>query len=330
MAETLLEVKDLQVDFLIEKTRQTAVHEITFNIEKGRTLAVVGESGCGKSVTASAILRLLPKDTSDIPKGSIKLNGEDILTMSDKRLREIRGGKIAMIFQDPMTALNPVHTIGNQMIEMLRLHNKMSKEEAYRKSIELLDMVGIPLPGQRMEEYPHELSGGLRQRVMIAMAMSCEPELLIADEPTTALDVTIQAQILDQMRQLKEKSDMAIMLITHDMGVVAEMADDVVVMYAGEIVEFGSAEDIFDHPKHPYTKGLLKAIPRLDIDDEGELYTINGTVPALNEFTDTCRFANRCPYACDECSSRHIDLTNIDERHTVRCCCLDKVEAEAI
>lgn len=319
MGETLIEVQNLQIDFWVGKERLTAVHNINFTIEKGRTLAVVGESGCGKSVTASALMRLLPKETSIISNGSILLDGKDIVTMSDKEIREVRGNRISMIFQDPMTALNPVYTIGVQMMEMIRTHRKMKKEEAFQMSVEMLEKVGIPLPRQRMNEYPFQLSGGMRQRVMIAMALSCEPDLLIADEPTTALDVTIQAQILNQMRQLKKDLNSAILLITHDMGVVAEMADDVIVMYAGEIVETGTVEDIFDHPAHPYTKGLLKSIPRLDSNDEEDLFTIEGVVPQLNEFTDACRFSNRCPYSCEECNTGSPEFIRIGDKHYVRC-----------
>lgn len=328
MSDTLLQVKDLQVDFLMEKHRFTAVHDIDFTIERGSVLAIVGESGCGKSVTATSIMRLLPKENSVISKGEILLGGRDILKMSEKEIRQVRGNQISMIFQDPMTALNPVHTIGKQLVEMYRVHSKISKAEAYEKSVDMLELVGIPLPRQRMEEYPHQLSGGMRQRVMIAMALSCNPDLLIADEPTTALDVTIQAQILHEMRQLKTKLNTAILLITHDMGVVAEMADQVMVMYAGEIVEYGTAEDVFDHPTHPYTKGLLKSIPRLDADDSEELFTIEGVVPALNEFGMGCRFANRCPYAQDVCAAQAPQLTGIAEHHSVRCCRLGELEVE--
>ncbi len=328
MREKLLEVKDLQVDFLLGKERLTAVHNINFEIERGTTLAIVGESGCGKSVTASSIMRLLPKETGIIADGAIELEGRDIVKMSDRELKEVRGNKIAMIFQDPMTALNPVHTIGKQMVEMIRLHRDIKKEDAYQRGVEMLEKVGIPLARQRMEEFPHQLSGGMRQRVMIAMALSCEPDLLIADEPTTALDVTIQAQILELMRNLKQELNTAIILITHDMGVVAEMADNVIVMYAGEIVEYGTAEDIFDRPAHPYTRGLLKAIPRLDADSDEDLFSIDGVVPPLNEFTDTCRFANRCTFACEQCSSQSIDSTRISPTHTARCCRLDAVMGE--
>lgn len=326
MSEHLLEVKDLQVDFKIGKNRLTAVHDIHFHVDRGHTLAIVGESGCGKSVTATSIMRLLPKFDSIIAEGEILLEGKDLVVMSEKEIRHVRGNQISMIFQDPMTALNPVYTVGQQMIEMYQTHNKISKKDAYEKCVTMLELVGIPLPRQRMEEYPHQLSGGMRQRVMIAMALSCSPDLLIADEPTTALDVTIQAQILEEMRKLKAEFHTAIMLITHDMGVVAEMADEVMVMYAGEIVEYGTAEDIFDHPQHPYTQGLLKSIPRLDKDAEEDLYTIEGVVPSLNEFGTGCRFANRCPYTCDACRKKAVPLTVFDGCHTVRCLYLGRQE----
>lgn len=319
MNDTILEVKDLQVDFMIGKSQLTAVHDISFSVKKGHTLAIVGESGCGKSVTATSLMRLLPKETSKISKGSVMLDCVDLLTLSDKEMYKIRGDKMSMIFQDPMTALNPVYTVGKQMIEMLRTHHKMTKKEAFEKGTEMLEMVGIPLPRQRMLEYPHQLSGGMRQRVMIAMALSCNPNVLIADEPTTALDVTIQAQILDLMNNLKKELDTAVLLITHDMGVVTEMADEVMVMYAGEIVEYGTVEDIFDRPSHPYTQGLLKAIPRLDMDDSEELYMIDGIVPSLSEYGTSCRFANRCPYATDACRSEQIELRNVESGHIVRC-----------
>ena len=319
MNETILKVDGLQVDFLIGKESLTAVHDITFSVDKGHTLAIVGESGCGKSVTATALMRLLPKETSKISGGVVEFDGSDLLKKSEKEMRSLRGDRISMIFQDPMTALNPVHTIGKQMIEVYRTHHKMSKKEAFEKGTEMLDMVGIPLPRQRMLEYPHQLSGGMSQRVMIAMALASNPELLIADEPTTALDVTIQAQILDLMRNLKKQLNTAVILITHDMGVVTEMADEVMVMYAGEIVEYGTLEQIFTHPTHPYTRGLLKAIPRLDMPDDEELFVIDGVVPSLSEYKDTCRFYSRCPYASEKCLSHATALREVEPGHTVRC-----------
>ena len=318
MSDILLEVNDLQVDFLSGKGRVTAVHDVNFSIEKGKTLGIVGESGCGKSVTATSILRLLPKFTSDISKGSILLEGQDLLKMSEREIRQIRGSRISMIFQDPMTALNPVYTIGDQMVELYKAHRKISKREALDRSRQMLEKVGIPSAAQRIREYPHQLSGGMRQRVMIAMALSCNPALLIADEPTTALDVTIQAQILELMTSLQQEFNTAIMMITHDMGVIAEMADNVMVMYAGEAVEYGPLEQIFDHPLHPYTRGLLKSIPRSNEDIE-ELYTIEGTVPGLENMPQGCRFSNRCSQCRDICRQQSPELVEVEGGGKVRC-----------
>lgn len=319
MSNKLLEVKNLQVDFLIGKKSLTAIHGVSFTVEEGTTLGIVGESGCGKSVTATSIFRLLPKQTSKVGEQSeIKLYGEDVLKMSEKQMREIRGNKISMIFQDPMTSLNPVYTIGDQLIEMILAHKKISKKEAFEESVVMLEKMGIPSPRQRMKEYPHQLSGGMRQRVMIAMALSCNPALLIADEPTTALDVTIQAQILELMGNLKKEFNTAIMLITHDMGVIAGMADYVMVMYAGEVVEYGKVEAIFDSPRHPYTQGLLKSIPRLDQDTE-LLYTIEGTVPGLDEMPEGCRFSNRCPHCTEKCVKFPPKVTTMEDGTKVRC-----------
>ena len=318
MAECLLQVKDLQVDFLVGKRRVTAVHDVCFEIEKGKTLGIVGESGCGKSVTATAILRLLPKYTSDIPKGSILFEGNDLLKMPDAELRNVRGNRISMIFQDPMTALNPSHSIGAQLIEMYRVHQRISKAEAFERGVKMLEKVGIPLPRQRMKEFPHQLSGGMRQRVMIAMALSCNPALLIADEPTTALDVTIQAQILELMAELRQEFHTAIIMITHDMGVIAEIADSVMVMYAGEAVEYGSIEEIFDRPRHPYTQALLRSIPRLDTDID-LLPTIEGVVPSLADMPEGCRFAGRCGQCRPICKARAPQAVSFPEGGFVRC-----------
>ena len=298
---------------------RSAIHDVSFDVFPATTLGIVGESGCGKSVTATSILRLLPRETSRVCPGSVvRLHGKDLLEMSDREFRQIRGNKISMIFQDPMTALNPVYTIGDQLIEMLTAHRHMKRSEAFERGVEMLEKMGIPSPRQRMKEYPHQLSGGMRQRVMIAMALSCDPELLIADEPTTALDVTIQAQILELMGKLKEQFHTAIMLITHDMGVIAEMADEVMVMYAGEVVEYAPVTELFDHPRHPYTQGLLRSIPRLDQDAQ-ELYTIEGTVPGLNEMPEGCRFAGRCPYATEHCRASAPPLREAAPGIKVRC-----------
>ena len=296
---SLLSVENLQVQFQTKKGINTAVDGVSFSVEKGKILGIVGESGCGKSVTSMSILQLLSSNAR-ISGGSIKLDGKELVGLPEKEMCKIRGNDIAMIFQDPMTALNPTLTIGNQLMEPIMLHQNCGKKEAWTRAVNVLKRVGIAAPEKRMKEYPHQLSGGMRQRVMIAMAVSCEPRLLIADEPTTALDVTIQAQILELMCELREKMGTAIMLITHDMGVVAETADDVLVLYAGKAVEYGSIEDIFEKPKHPYTQGLLNSIPRLDEDVE-MLNTIEGTVPAPGNMPAGCRFAPRCPYGKERC-----------------------------
>lgn len=314
----LLEVNNLQVEFQMHKKRLTAVEDINFSIEQGQTLGVVGESGCGKSVTATSILRLLPKYTAKIACGSIMFQGVDLCKLSEQEMRSIRGNEISMIFQEPMTSLNPVYTIGWQITEMLRAHQNISAREAMEKSVEMLRKVGMSSPEQRVSEYPHQLSGGMRQRVMIAMAMSCNPKLLIADEPTTALDVTIQSQILDLMEGIKKSYNTAIMLVTHDMGVIAECADQVMVMYAGQIVEYGDVKDIFNNPLHPYTRGLLKSIPRLD-QDFTRLYTIDGTVPALGEIKSGCRFQCRCTECQEECKTATPALKDVGGGRKVRC-----------
>jgi peptide/nickel transport system ATP-binding protein len=297
--DSLLSVKDLQVQFQTKKGINTAVDGISFSIGKGEILGIVGESGCGKSVSSMSILRLLGTNAK-ISQGSIKLGDKELLSLSEDEMCKIRGNEIAMIFQDPMTALNPIMTIGDQLIEPLVIHQGYKKKDAWKEAIEVLKKVGIAAPEKRMKEYPHQLSGGMRQRIMIAMAVSCAPKLLIADEPTTALDVTIQAQILELMLELREKMNTAIMLITHDMGVVAETADNILVLYAGKVVEYGSVKDIFNDPKHPYTQGLLSSIPPLT-EDVDELNTIEGTVPAPGQMPAGCRFSPRCPYATERC-----------------------------
>ena len=297
--DSLLSVKDLQVQFQTKKGINTAVDGISFSIGKGEILGIVGESGCGKSVSSMSILRLLGTNAK-ISQGSIKLGDKELLSLSEDEMCKIRGNEIAMIFQDPMTALNPIMTIGDQLIEPLVIHQGYKKKDAWKEAIEVLKKVGIAAPEKRMKEYPHQLSGGMRQRIMIAMAVSCAPKLLIADEPTTALDVTIQAQILELMLELREKLNIAIMLITHDMGVVAETADNILVLYAGKVVEYGSVKDIFNDPKHPYTQGLLSSIPPLT-EDVDELNTIEGTVPAPGQMPAGCRFSPRCPYATERC-----------------------------
>ncbi|MCI9594587.1 MAG: ABC transporter ATP-binding protein [Lachnospiraceae bacterium] len=304
--DSLLKVDGLQVQFQTKKGVNTSVDGVSFSIEKGEILGIVGESGCGKSVTSLSILQLLGTNAK-ISWGSIQLEGRELLGLSEEEMCKIRGNEIAMIFQDPMTALNPTLTIGEQLIEPLVIHQGYSKADARREAVEVLKKVGIAAPEKRMKEYPHQLSGGMRQRVMIAMAVSCAPKLLIADEPTTALDVTIQAQILELMLELREKMNTAIILITHDMGVVAETADNILVLYAGKVVEYGSVKEIFNAPKHPYTQGLLSSIPPLEEDVE-ELNTIDGTVPAPGQMPSGCRFAPRCPNADARCSKEQPGL----------------------
>lgn len=325
----LLSVKDLKIDFGTEDGRVTAVDGISFDIDKGETVCLVGESGCGKSVTALALLRLIPSPPGRIAGGSIEFDGQSLLDLSEEQMRKVRGAKIAMVFQEPMTSLNPVYTVENQIAEVLRLHIGLSKKQAAERVVELLDQVGIPAPRQRAKAYPHELSGGMRQRVMIAMALACNPKLLIADEPTTALDVTIQAQILELLERLQEKHDMGVLLITHDMGVVAEVADRVAVMYAGRIVERGTAAQLFERPLHPYTRGLLAAIPRPDPETGsskrpgGRLASIKGSVPTLRNIPPWCRFEGRCPDAIDRC--REVDpRLETKQGHEVACIVVDE------
>jgi peptide/nickel transport system ATP-binding protein len=318
----LLEVKNLRTGFKTDDGYFTAVDNISFHLEKGKTLGIVGESGCGKSVTSLSIMRLIATPPGKIESGEILFNGKDLLKLSEEEMRKIRGNDIAMIFQEPMTSLNPVFTIGNQISEAIALHQKgLSKQEIRQKTIDMLKLVGIPEADKRVDEYPHQLSGGMRQRVMIAMALSCNPKLLIADEPTTALDVTIQAQILDLVRKLQREFNASmILIITHDLGVVAETCDDVAVMYAGRIVEYGSVEDIFYRPKHRYTKGLLDSIPHFETGHRRErLQTIKGMVPSLLNLPKGCRFADRCPAVGDDCRAKDPDLLPFGGKHIAAC-----------
>ena len=315
----LLEVNNLRTYFKTDAGLAKSVDGVSFSIDKGEVLGIVGESGCGKSVTSLSIMRLIPEPPGQIMEGSsIKLRGEELVTASERRMREIRGNDMAMIFQEPMTSLNPVFPIGEQIAEALRLHKKLNKKDARDGAIEMLQLVGIPDPEERVDHYPHQLSGGQRQRVMIAIALSCEPDLLIADEPTTALDVTIQAQILDLLAELRERLGMAIMLITHDLGVVAEVCDRVIVMYAGEVVEDGTVTDIFTNPRHPYTEGLMRAIPRLGEHTE-RLAVIPGMVPPATRWPRGCRFSARCPYAWELTREEHPDLFQVSATHHSRC-----------
>ncbi|MHB1841711.1 MAG: ABC transporter ATP-binding protein [Sulfobacillus sp.] len=306
MAEVLLKVEDLATHFPTDSGEVRAVDGIDLEVRAGETLGIVGESGCGKSVTALSIMRLITKP-GYLARGRIEFQGRDLATLSDAEMRDVRGNEIAMIFQEPMTSLNPVYTVGDQISESICLHLNKTRSEAREMTIELFRRVGIPLPDKRVDEFPHQLSGGMRQRVMIAMALACNPKLLIADEPTTALDVTIQAQILDLMRRLRQEFGMSIIIITHDLGVVAEMADRVAVMYAGNIVETTDVRSLFAHPEHPYTEGLLRSIPRLD-QDRSRLHVIPGTVPNMLELPTGCRFQNRCSYVRPACREAEPEL----------------------
>ena len=318
MSSKLLEVKDLQTYFFTDRGTVKAVDGVSFSVEKGETLGIVGESGSGKSVTAASVMQLVPSPPGDIVGGEINFKGENLLDLKMKRIRKIRGNEISMIFQEPMTSLNPVYTIGEQISEVLRLHQGLNKDEALEKSIEMLEKVGIPSPKERVHEHPHQLSGGMRQRVMIAMALACNPELLIADEPTTALDVTIQAQILDLMDELRDEFNTSIILITHNLGVIAEVADKVAVMYGGRIVEQTDTVTLYKDPEHPYTAGLIKSIPKVE-GSEGKLKPIKGTVPDPLNFPDGCKFANRCNYAQEKCWAEEPDLEEVKPDHYVRC-----------
>ena len=318
MSENLIEVKKLVTQFSGKNGPVTAVDGVSFHVKRGETLGIVGESGCGKSVTSMSILRLIPKQTGKIASGEILFEGRDLAKLSEKEMRQIRGNEIAMIFQDSMTGLNPVMTIGKQLVETITAHSKMDKKEAWARAEEMLTKVGIPSPAQRLKEFPHQLSGGMRQRVMIAMALCCNPAMLICDEPTTALDVTIQAQILDLINELKEKTGTSVMMITHDLGVIAEVADDVMVMYAGKVVEHASCDQIFDKPMHPYTDGLMKCIPKLDDDDTKELSVIKGMVPSFDDMPAGCAFCPRCPQAREICRQKLPELVEAEGR-MVRC-----------
>ena len=327
--DNILEVKNLVTAFDTESGRIRAVDDVSFAIKKQQTVGIVGESGCGKSVTALSIMRLLPKPAGIIESGQIQFNGVDLVQLAADEMHEIRGKRISMVFQEPMTSLNPVHRIGKQLGEVYRLHfTDMSDEEIRQQSLELLQQVGIPEPEQRLEEYPHQISGGMRQRVMIALALACKPDILIADEPTTALDVTIQAQILDLMQGLQADTGMAVMFITHDLGVIAETCEEVVVMYAGKVAETASATDLFKNPKHPYTQGLLDSIPRLETRRKTKLNIIEGMVPSLYEIPSGCRFRNRCPYAMEICAGDPPPMKSVGPNHLAACYLYDAAALE--
>jgi len=317
-ADPLLSVRDLRTHFFTDAGVARAVDGVSFDVDHGKTVALVGESGCGKSMTALSILRLVPDPPGRIVGGEIRFRGEDMLAAPEARMREIRGNAISMIFQEPMTSLNPVFRVGDQIGAVLRLHRGMSKEQAHAHAVDLLDRVGIPAPDSRVRDYPHQMSGGMRQRVMIAMALACDPALLIADEPTTALDVTIQAQILELLKTLQAERGMAMILITHDLGIVAESADEVAIMYAGKIVEQASVKPLFSNRAHPYAQGLFESLPEIGGEHE-RLRTIAGSVPPATHFPSGCRFHPRCPEAMGGCPNEEPPLLNVEPDHTAAC-----------
>ena len=318
--EKILDIKNLKIKFNTYAGQVHAVRGINFHLIKGETLAIVGESGCGKTVTAKSLMRLLPENNTDIPKETeINFKNENILNFTGKRLKKLRGGEIAMIFQDPMTSLNPTMKIGYQIAESIIIHKKLKKKEALLQAIEMLRLVNVSSPEKRINQFPHELSGGMRQRVMIAIALSCNPEILIADEPTTALDVTIQAQIMDLIKKSQKRLETAVILVTHDLGVVAGVADRVHVMYAGEIVEKGTTEEIFYNPKHPYTWALLKSVPTLGVENKAVLYSLKGTPPDMLNPPIGCAFAARCEYCMEICKEEIPEVTILSENQKVKC-----------
>mgnify|MGYP002744858832 FL=1 len=302
-----------------KKEKIRAIDGVSFYVCRGEMVGIVGESGCGKSVTSQSIMRLYDEKEEVSYSGTVRFEGENLMEIPYKEMEKIRGNRIAMIFQDALSSLNPVYTVGNQVVEAICIHQNVEKKEAWQKAVEMLMKVGISEPEKRMRQYPHELSGGMRQRVMIAIALCCKPDLLIADEPTTALDVTVQAQIMDLIQQLKEEENMGVILITHDMAVVAENCDRVIVMYLGQMVEEASVTDIFEHPLHPYTIGLIQSIPQMTTDSEQELFMIKGSLPLLTQIKKGCRFASRCPYATDKCREEEPELQKTGENHSVRC-----------
>lgn len=314
----LLEVNNLKTYFFTEEGVVPATDGLSFTLDKGETLAIVGESGCGKSVTSLSILRIFPSPPGKIVDGEILYNGENLLEKSEKEMRKIRGNEISMIFQEPLTSLNPVFTLGHQITESLRMHQGMNKKQAREKTIEMLKLVGIANPEKTIDNFPHQLSGGMRQRVMIAMALACNPKILIADEPTTALDVTIQAQILELLNDIKTQTDTAIILITHDLGIVAQIAQNVIVMYAGQAVEYADVRTIFKNPLHPYTTGLLKSIPVLG-EERDTLYSIKGSIPSPKDYPKGCRFYSRCEDAFEKCAEIPPEVVEISPGHKVRC-----------
>jgi peptide/nickel transport system ATP-binding protein/oligopeptide transport system ATP-binding protein len=318
--KNLLEIKDLRTHFHVRGYTARALDNVSLTIKSGQTLGLVGESGCGKSVTAHSIMRLIPDPPGKIEGGEIFFEGQDLLKVSEARMRKIRGNRISMIFQEPMTSLNPVFPVGDQVGEVIQLHQGLSRRSTRERVLEMFQLVGIPAAEKRLSEYPHQLSGGMRQRVMIAMALACNPQLMIADEPTTALDVTIQAQILDLMNKLREETGAAILFITHDLGVIAEMAKNVAVMYAGKVMEYTDVETIYADPKNPYTVGLLRSIPVLGKENKDHrLDTISGVVPSLFDLPSGCLFSDRCPDVFDDCRHVEPDMYRVGSNHFVRC-----------
>jgi len=323
--EVVLSVRNLKTYFRTMSGVARAVDDVSFDVHAGETLGIVGESGCGKSVTSLSIMRLIDPPAGSHPGGQIHFQGKDLLQLSDKEMQKVRGGDLAMIFQEPMTSLNPIFRIGNQIGETLRVHRGLTKGDARLEALRLLEKVGIPDPTKRIDDYPHQMSGGMKQRVMIAMALACQPKMLIADEPTTALDVTIQAQILDLLRTLQDETGAAILLITHDLGVIAEMAHRVVVMYGGRVVETSSVEDLFDGPRHPYSQGLFRSLPRIDAVID-RLAVIPGMVPPATAFPSGCRFRNRCDFATDACAAHLPELERVDGRADRHAACVRLAE----
>ena len=319
MENKVIEIENLSTVFGPKKEKIRAIDGVSFYVCRGEMVGIVGESGCGKSVTSQSIMRLYDEKEEVSYSGTVRFEGENLMEIPYKEMDKIRGNRIAMIFQDALSSLNPVYTVGNQVVEAICIHKNVEKKEAWQKAVEMLTKVGISEPEKRMRQYPHELSGGMRQRVMIAIALCCKPNLLIADEPTTALDVTVQAQIMDLIQQLKEEENMGVILITHDMAVVAENCDRVIVMYLGQMVEEASVTDIFEHPLHPYTIGLIQSIPQMTTDSEQELFMIKGSLPLLTQIKKGCRFASRCPYATDKCREEEPELQKTGENHSVRC-----------
>lgn len=319
MENKVIEIENLSTVFGPKKEKIRAIDGVSFYVCRGEMVGIVGESGCGKSVTSQSIMRLYDEKEEVSYSGTVRFEGENLMEIPYKEMNKIRGNRIAMIFQDALSSLNPVYTVGNQVVEAICIHQNVEKKEAWQKAVEMLTKVGISEPEKRMRQYPHELSGGMRQRVMIAIALCCKPDLLIADEPTTALDVTVQAQIMDLIQQLKEEENMGVILITHDMAVVAENCDRVIVMYLGQMVEEASVTDIFEHPLHPYTIGLIQSIPQMTTDSEQELFMIKGSLPLLTQIKKGCRFASRCPYATDKCREEEPELQKTGENHSVRC-----------